>query len=686
MSRIKEKKWYVNYTEDELDQYNQISQRMHMMRDLREMKLKILNNQSVSERYLQNQMDHVAYVGSVPERHEWKSRIRGTQSRTRLHKLVGLIMAENLGPTVKVFNRDFEVIEAMSDPWTNILRRTNAVEDLYRVGDNSDIIHELLIQGTVFVEEIYDTVEDENNVTTFDPSNLELMRKSRKKETKTVSRVYKKVLDNTSVFLGNFNIGSIQEQPDMAIRTVLTWDEAKSKYGKWERWKYVETMAGKGKEELSSTYENLNDAQYMLKALGGKYEDVEVVRYMRRNPQTYQIYLNGVQMLPPETGFPWGYNKYNVAHRVLYPVDINFPYGSSIYDLTRGDQGVLDMLVNLDVDSKRQLLEPSVSIANKSIRSINLFRPNTVHYGVNPEDIRVLSTQTPANNSVWQTIQHFNMELDKMYSPTVMGQPLSGEHSATEVSEMQKSALKILGYLYIAVEGLIRDTSWLRIHNIVSNCIGYEKNGKTAYSDGIRTELYPEFEEFLIENVLIGNGKKGKMRIRFIPKEMQEKVLRSEVSMREEDLNAAELLGFDKLEVMLLKKQRSAKSIYEEIIIDPDMMRTMEWYYNIYVEPMQKNTTAFERAEFRETMTDAVNLFGPESLNLESAKSEFAKIHKLGNDFFKGDEEPHTQNVADQTPNMPTVEGGDGNVVAKQQGKTPEMTNQLMASVKRRQG
>lgn len=680
------KTWLVNYNEAEQEQYNFISQRLRSMSDLRQLKLKILNDKSIEQRYIQNQEDHVNYTPELPGRISWKSNARGTQSRTKLHKLISFILGENLGPIIKVFNKNNEENYEMSKAWTYIVRKTNEVEDLYKLGDVGDAALEALTQGTVFIEEIYDTVTNEKNKGKFNPKNLAEMRASQEKGIRQVERVYKKVLPGTSVYLGSLSVGSIQEQPDVAIRTVISWDEAKSVYGDWERWAWVEAMKGKTKPELQSAYERLNDVQYMLRECSGQNEDVEVVRYLRKYPQTYQIYLNGVQMLPENTCFPWGYDKYNIVQRMLYPLAIDFPYGSSIYDMTRTDQGVLDMLTNMDIDQKRQLLEPSISILNKNVQIANLFRPNTIHRGINPEDIKVLSNQTQPNSGVWQTIQHYNTELDKMFNATTMGQPLSGEHSATEVSEMQKSAARILGYVYMVIEGLIKDCAWLRMYNIVANCIGHEGRGARAYQDGINTELLPVFQEYVMDNVLLSDGKRGKMKVRFIPKDYQEKVLRSEVVMQDEDLNAAERLGFNKLSVLLMRKQKAAKELFEEVIIDPVMMQSMEWNYGVETEQMTKNTSAFERAEFREFITDAANILGPDALNLNVVQDELVRVHKAPKDIFKKDAKPVTPGVANQQPNMPTAMGGDGNVVAKEQGKNPEMSNQLMASVKRRQG
>jgi hypothetical protein len=271
-----------------------------------------------------------------------------------------------------------------------------------------------------------------------------------------------------------------------------------------------------------------------------------------------------------------------------------------------------------------------------------------------------------------------------MFNPTSMGAPLTGEHSATEISEMQKSAMKILGYLYLAVEGVVADSAWLRVHNIISNCISYKNKGKKLLHDGIRSELIPVFQEYLIDNTLLDDGKRGKMKVRFIPKDMQEKILKAETSMSDSNLASAEKLGFQPLEVMLLKKKKAFGGLYEEILVDPDMLQSLEWYFKVVVEQLVKNTSAFERAEFKDMLVGAVNLFGPDAVNLEYGKEEYAKTFKASDKLFNKAKEPAIVPKAQQVPNAPRAAGGDGQVLGSQDGKNPEMSNQLMASVKRR--
>jgi hypothetical protein len=81
------------------------------------------------------------------------------------------------------------------------------------------------------------------------------------------------------------------------------------------------------------------------------------------------------------------------------------------------------------------------------------------------------------------------------------------------------------------------------------------------------------------------------------------------------------------------KKQGTPTRI---VYMDPVVMRSVKWRWFIIINPTPKSNDALSQLMFVQNLTQAINLFGPESINQDYAKQRYAILtNEDYNKFFK---------------------------------------------------
>lgn len=596
----------VPYSQDELNYRGFLEFRLSRARDQREDTHIELDDDTYSTYYLGNAKGASSY--NPPRQNREDSRVvTGTtleKENTLLSTLLNFNFDASLRPYDRFNNEIYELGETMEDLVVKS-RKMERYEDKRRM-----IYKELLDQGTCFVEEVkverivYDKKMRENEwamggVTV---SNIKWDTKLKK----LYSECECNLLAGTSVYLGNVKEFFIDKQPYAFIRDEIHYDEAKMLYGDWDRFKYVprrvQFLAGEAEERL----------QYRDWSVADTSDDyVEVIKYQDPLNNEFMILLNGVMMLP--IGFPLTAispsGAFTFAKGDAEPISRFFAYSKSIPAKTKVDQEVLDEMIRMILLKMKKSLMPPVANMSNKVLSRKIFLPAAIINGVNPDTIREIGKNDGPTAAEFNTFQLMKEIINEKSVDPVFSGETAGDLTATEIIQRKQQQMLKLGQTVIGVINLEIQLVRLRIHNILANwTLPIDQR-----VDEVRKELRDLYRTFDVETTFEDTGRKGRRIVSF-DKEASE-------SYSSED-------GGKKL--MQLENQIKDKTGQEIrfTFMDPDKVRNLEATWEINITPTEKTSSELDRVMFVQNLAAAMNMFGPQSVNMDYAKQRFATLAK----------------------------------------------------------
>jgi len=222
--------------------------------------------------------------------------------REKMLAIASNILKLNLRPEALATDQNDDQDAELSRAFTNLLRKSNELD-----GDEEKQLMRvmyLLEQGTCLVEEAWVPRSKKRKIpkdrTKMDPANG---FKDLEWYTREIQYYHaeSRILDLSQVYFGNIKQYDINLQPFLFTRVVMHVKEAEAIYGNWSEWKYVHagnrSLFG---EDGSDSIPYRDFRLYELES-----EQVEVVVYQNVWEDEYQIYINGVAMLPYGFAIPW---------------------------------------------------------------------------------------------------------------------------------------------------------------------------------------------------------------------------------------------------------------------------------------------------------------------------------------------------------------------------------------------
>lgn len=137
--------------------------------------------------------------------------------------------------------------------------------------------------------------------------------------TKYETRFERQLILGKNVFLSSMRERDIQRQSEVAVWEEMSHSKAESIYGKWDRWNYVEETEGKKcvsqiETIIATDQDPSNWATEDYWNLMSPDEEVGILHVYNSIKKTYQIFINGIMMLPI------GYSLYEVSPSGLIPI------------------------------------------------------------------------------------------------------------------------------------------------------------------------------------------------------------------------------------------------------------------------------------------------------------------------------------------------------------------------------
>jgi len=575
--------------------------------------------------YVQNHERNERWANSTipPKKNKTDTNFITGTVRQKLMALLAALNNLDLSGDISAFTPEEMELQALGDAMEDIILKT---EDLD--GDEEKKLmrqYELLKQGSVFVEEIWDEkmARKKKLKVKFDGkiSSAEWTDRLQK----VFSRPSRNIISGLNVYLGDITQYNMESQPFIFTVDIKPYEEAKKIYGDWERWEFVQKDLVRTEPEESSTeYSNAWSINEVQK------DHVEIIKYQDKWNNEFAILINGVLMTPVGLPLPWGYTDYNIAQQNLEPIHPRFAYGNSFVRKIRNNVALLDEMTRLAVLKTQKSFQPPRYNISGRVISGRMFMPGKLLYGIPPnslppvegENVGVTGSELEMINEIKQTID------SQTVSPVFTGQATERRETATAIVEMQRQAKMVLGLVVFAAERLEHKLTFLRLFNILANW--FKPTDESV--DQARGELRSRFRVTNVERPIAGKslGRRITVPTQSLPEAGTIKRAEQEIERRE---------------------GRPIKLIF----LNPDEVTSAKITWQIVIRPRERITSETQKLMFRAFMQDL--LIFPQlgvAPNGQELANEYAMI--WGKDPSKIFKQGETPPVEEETPG---AEGGD---------------------------
>jgi len=575
--------------------------------------------------------------------------IRATTGTTleKKNTLLTATLNLNLDPDIEAYDSSDMMVDELGTHMEDMIRKSRKIEnyDAKRI----NIYDEFYSQGTAIVEDKYDEYaipqkELDGNFGVNDMSKMTW----KKRVDKIMKECSTELIIGPNFYVGNIHEPDIQRQPFIFIRRLMTYEEAKARYGDWERFKYVTKRIRTTSEDADSIdFNNWTLEEYQKNM-------VEEVRYMNRWSNDLMILLNGVMMFPVEEDGTFPLSSINGT--TLYPVAVgrtepitNFFYGKSIPAKTKVDQALFDEMMKSIVLKTRKSYMPPLANNTGQTLSKRVFWAGHIEDDINPERLQPIGDNTGVSQAEFNATQFIKTIIDqKSIDPIMQGQSLPGTQTAREIVELKEQSMMRMGLSILGVVLFEKQLCYLRLYNILHN-----------WTQAIEPEITGKREAIyrtISIDTTFEDGLQGERVIDFTTNVPSPKQVAAE----------------DKL------KKATHGRIIRKTYINPEMLRSIEYKWYIEITPTEKKSNALKQAQFEESVTKAIAIFGPYGKlpNLDYVTTRWA--HNAGEDpnrFWQ--QNPTGQMIGQQA-------GGAMSLPGQQKGLDRWITNQLTPNATQR--
>lgn len=577
------------------------------------------NNMSYLQWYRNN--ENLANTFIVRDETNKDLAIQSGTVEQKLQTILAEINRLNLTGEVRAFDKENNELQELGMVITDIVHKTEEVE-----GDlEKKVIRqlELLKQGTVFIQDNWIKKWQKQKTLNKKFDGKITGTEWTTKLEKVFDGPERQVLYGPGVYLGNIREFEIKNQPFIFTMKLTSYQEAKSRYGAkdakgdyvWERWENVP------RKRVSLV--DLDNLQNTNIGQGWSLTDleddmVEEIHYQDQVNNEYQIFLNGVMMLP--VGFPLSNitpsGMFNIEKQVLQVINPFFPYGRSFIAKTEQLSKLLDEMIRLLIIKTRKSIHPPYANISGKVISEKSLMPGAISMGIDPGALVAIGSEGQgATASEYQMLKELREDLDRVtVSPQIQGQSGPSGTTAFEVSLLQQQAQKTLTLIIFAMGLLEKKVTWLRANYILANY--FDPIGNEV--DEVRNELRNIYRTVSTKTTLEGKGV-GIRKI--IPVE-------SGGEMTSDDVyNEDEYFGTPIPTDGSRRRTRSELGMepLQHLYLDLKILKNCKYIFFTEVESKPRDTSTNAKIMFREELKDlqVMQAMGS-SVNIQEVENAYA--------------------------------------------------------------
>ncbi len=466
------------YEEKDKQYISFLQQRLEKVKRIYDNPIPEFDNKTVYQVYEEN--EKIANTNHLePKKNDDDVVVSSGTIEEKLDSLLSHVNNLNLSGELDVYDHQKQNIVAMARALEDIVYETECNEPgSDDSGDEEKRISrqlELLKQGYVYVQEEWLRTWEikkvlKNQADRFSGKFKEV--EWSKKFVKVFEGPSRTILYSPNVYLGDITQFYMEKQPFIFIVIRTSYDEAKTRYGKFENWGYVQK--GKLPEMNKDTAKTIFENKWRLTDVQS--EEVEIILYQDQPNDEFQIIINGVMMLP--IGFPLSAvaprGRYNVAKQVYRIINDKFALGKafvssgSVKEISK----LIDEMLRLFVLKTRKSIMPAYVNTSGRVIDRKVLSPGRISMGIDPQSLQAIAGNEvqgiTAGEMSWLTTMRDLVDKSTV-SNQFQGQAGKSGTTATEINTLQQQAQLTLG-LTISVCGLLeKKLKYLRTFNILEN-------------------------------------------------------------------------------------------------------------------------------------------------------------------------------------------------------------------------
>lgn len=599
-----------------------------------------------------NEMADISYL--APKKNKGDSRITTGVTHEKDSSLVSFYLNLNFEGTVRIFHKDKE-IEDLGVALTKLVRKSREKENYD--GKRPIIYRNYTVQGTCFTSEEYQEswIPDKEIVGEVDPTSLDKVVWKENGFKKVNAGCVTSMVDGKKVFLEDIRQQDIQKQPGVYTVEYIPRDIMKGIWGKTDRWKFVPYFVTPTAQALGTLTQGSIYSDWIYGEID--FNKTEVVKVYRPFEGRFQIYINGVPMLP--AGFPLKAvspaGLIPIAKGDADPMNL-FAYSKSEPAKMKIDQAVFDeILQNMIIKFRQSAFVPRVNNTDKVITP-EMFLGGKVVSNIDPKMVQPLIENPGITSSDFSFYQLLKAQMDsKSISSILEGNQdaNTGSMSLGQYMDMQKKQMLKLGGKIDGIIQMEKQMLKLRVMNLLAH--GYEQDEEGQYKDVAMQDKLPD-------------GSKGLNIMKF----------QSPIDLGATDDEASESVFNEQNQYQQQNGQPVSISY-----LDPELMKSIiddpEYYICYEVVPVDKNNDKLAQMMFVSMITQAAQLFGMDSLQVDGLKKQYAAV--MGKSFDDIFLSPEQLQLKQQQMQQDATAAGQNPNDTKPPMKSPFDVNKTMESM-----
>ena len=249
-------------------------------------------------------------------------------------------------------------------------------------------------------------------------------------------------LSTDQVFFSNFYEREVQNQDFIILRRIMSYDGAKSIYGKYANFAYVHGGIIVTMDDANNSFYNVYDPHM-------RQEDVEVLVRWRKSTDSKEIMINGVLMTEPYAENKRDDHQYPFDAFYYLPINERCIAGKSLVFSLQNDAKLANEFYQMISDgTKLNLFPPMVTTGSDKV-GIDVMTPGLNIAFADP-DVKISplsSANSQSLNTAMQTLEKIESSLhESSQDPIQQGQQAAGPAStAYEISRIEQNSATVLG-------------------------------------------------------------------------------------------------------------------------------------------------------------------------------------------------------------------------------------------------
>lgn len=478
-----------DYSDNESKYRSLLLNNLMLAYNIREQFHQELNDKSYSEYYLINRQQDMAY--NPPKRNASDSRIVTGVIHEKDNTILSIINDMNLQPKVRIYDKDNKKLDELSNLLTARIKKSLTKENFDE--KKSEFFKLLLSQGNVFVIDEKKTKYETKKVLTQNPKDP-----SKSKWTTVIEQgesfCEAVAIPNTAVFMPNLLENDLKKQPYVYMVFHMPRVSVEQVYRDYSRWQNIP------KYPTKTVPPNTNGMWGDFYLQQPQAEFCEVIIYQSMPNNEYQVFINGVMMLPVQeedgkvVGFPLTY--YSPAGEYTLVKGDNekipfFAYSKSVPTKNEVKEEVANELLRIMVHKMRYSAFPSIGNNADKVLPTNIWDPSTIIPDLKSTDLSILNPNGSITQSDFSFYQLILNSIDDTSISRSLEGTQTGNQTATQYVDQKKEALKKLGISIDGAMETLRDIYWLRLWNEIEYLD--QKVSKWSHEDMELKQVYDSF-------------------------------------------------------------------------------------------------------------------------------------------------------------------------------------------------